>query len=187
MQNKTRQILQKLVEKADEISHSRLVQTLQRDGLELNIHYEGESGVTRITYTDVDREALQAFILTFRMFYDGTDLIALRKLPQLVNADLSKNWRRGIQQVNGWLMKYLADVPSPTFVIDSNPLTKKDILTTFLYGDFSHISEMFTFEEWKKIELMFPLLKQELYTILMDIVTAIEFIAKVARAELKNP
>ncbi len=175
------------IEKVLELKGSRLIQLIRQDGLKITMSFEeGDSGNMRLEYRDIDREALQAFSLTFRMFAEQRDDIALRKLSSIDDKDLSDKWKSAVTQVNQWYSQYIADTSSPTFVIDDEHLSRGDILRTFMYGDLSHVNTRARFENWRNEELMFPLIRNEFYLILMNFVQAVLYLSKLAEEELQR-
>jgi hypothetical protein len=185
VKDETRRTLRYFVEKAEELRNARLIRLIEDDGLKIKIAFNAADGEgLTIEYKDIDREALQAFSLTFRMFSEDTDVIALRKLSQIKDSDLSKTWKKNVTQVNQWWSRYIKGIPSPTFVLDSKHLTRKEILWTFMYGDLSHLNHREVFKDWEDQELLFPLLRNQFYLALVHFVRAVSHLARLAVEEL---
>jgi len=85
-----------------------------------------------------DADATEAVVLTLRMFLqDEPDLISLRKIAQLYDEiALPQYLREAFDNIRSAFNNYLDEV---CIHLDAQPLTRRNLLDVFLYGELAHI------------------------------------------------
>ena len=141
---------------------------------------------------------LDGFLVTFRMFVQPRDRIALYPLardsqrqpkpqkPELLDLPgLSPGWYEKVERAYQLVDLTLAIAP-PNFTYNGEPLTRRKVLETFLYGDNVHVNatDRETFNEWRRHSDLFGELKFEFVNILGFMFARILEVAEACRHEL---
>ena len=141
---------------------------------------------------------LDGVLVTFRMFVQPGDRIALyslerdsqgqpkRQKPKLLDlVGLSPDWYEKVEQAYQWVDIALAIAP-PNLMYNGEPITRRKILETFLYGDNVHVNATHreTFNQWRRLPDLFGELQLEFVTILGFVVGQIWEIAEACKHEL---
>ena len=141
---------------------------------------------------------LDGFLVTFRMFVQPRDKIALyplerdsqhqllRRRPKLLDlVGLSPEWYKKVEQVYQLVDNLLAIAP-PNLLYNGEPITRRKVLETFLYGDNVHVNtlERETFNQWRRDRDLFGAFQLEFVTILGFIFGQILEVADACKHEL---
>lgn len=141
---------------------------------------------------------LDGFLVTFRMFVQPGDRIALYSLERdsqrqpkrqksklLDLAGLSPDWYAKIEQAYQLVDVFLAGEP-PSLIYNGEPITRRKILETFLYGDNVHVNATHreTFNQWRCLPNLFGELQLEFVTILVFMFSQISEVTGACRHEL---
>ncbi len=197
MDDETRKTLELFVEKAD-----RLVKYVRENHARnsLVVNPGGLVGVFRNAPEEQWQLAstLDGVLVTFRLFVQPRDCIALYPLvrdsqrqplkqkPELLKLDgLSLDWHEKVEQVYQLIDVALSSAP-PTLMYNGEPITRRKILETFLYGDTVHANapERETFEQWQRLPDLFGELQLEFVTILGFMIGQIVEVAQACKHEL---
>ncbi len=123
---------------------------------------------------------LDGFLVTFRLFVQPGDRIALyslerdsqgqpkRQRPKLLDLmGLSPAWYEKVEQAYQWVDVFLALAP-PNLMYNGEPITRRQILETFLYGDGVHVNATHraTLQQWRRFPDLFGELQFAFVTIL---------------------
>lgn len=101
MNDQTRHILQRFVDKAHKLNDSRFVHQLAAVGNSVRV------GSGRVDHIRPDDEALAAFLLTFRFFIMQNEQTSFRSLSSLLdNPDISDAWKQQFAWARGELNRY---------------------------------------------------------------------------------
>ena len=197
MDDEARKTLELFVEKADRLekyvreNHARNSIVVNPGGL-IGVFRHAEDEEWQIAST------LDGFLVTFRMFVQPRDRIALYPLardsqrqpksqkPELLDLPgLSHGWYEKVERAYQLADVYLTIAPS-TLMHNGEPITRRKVLETFLYGDNVHVNapERETFNEWRRNSDLFGELKFEFVTILGFIFARILEVAEACRHEL---
>ena len=197
MDNETRTTLELFVEKADRLK-KYIIENVDRNGIIGN-----PGGLVGVFRRPEDKEwqiasTLDGVLVTFRMFVQPRDRIALYPLardshrqpipqrPGLLDLPgLSSGWYEKVEQAYQLIDAALVIAP-PSLVYNSEPITRRRILETFLYGDNVHVNapERETFNEWRQNAAFFGDLKFEFVSILGFMFAQIREVAETCRHEL---
>ena len=141
---------------------------------------------------------LDGFLVTFRMFVQPRDRIALyplardtqrQPIPQkselLDLSGLSPGWYEKVERAYQLVDAALVIAP-PNLRYNGEPITRRKVLETFLYGDNVHVNapERETFNEWQRNSDLFGELQFEFVNILGFIFARILEVAEACRHEL---
>jgi hypothetical protein len=152
MRDETRKALELFREKAARLASLNYVKWLQQHrGTPLQIGEE--QGTIRQTrpsdnYTD-------ALLLTLRLFIQQRDRCSFEWLHRHVLDDsgLSDQWKSRFEKLysefNGWLDS-LSGLAIQEGEVESHPLTKREIMDVFVYGDAAHVDpkKKQMFDQW---------------------------------------
>ncbi len=175
----SRETLELFVEKAEE---------LKKD-------YRGVMGVFRNVAEEEwqNYPEIRGFLLTFRMFIQPRDRIALYESnrgsperPKLLDlTGISDSWYEKVKQAHKWVTCALAITP-PNLIYDGKPITRWEVLETFLYGDLAHTNpaKRKTFKQWKEEPDLFGNLQFEFVSILAFMFDQILVVAEESKQEL---
>lgn len=141
---------------------------------------------------------LDGFLVTFRMFVQPGDRIALyslerdsqrqpkRQKPKLLDlVGLSPDWYQKVEQAYHLIDVFLASAPEK-LMYNGEPITRRKVLETFLYGDNVHVNDTHreTFNQWRRFPDLFGELQLEFVTILGFMFGQILEVAKACKHEL---
>lgn len=137
-----------------------------------------------------DPEAMEAFLLTFRLFLQDRDGLSFRKIGQLYEElPISGSLKGEVEVIRTDLNHYL-DGPSP-FVIFGKTTKRRELLMTWLYGELAHLNpeHRTRLREWRVDDGTRPLFQHEFEGIVTHVTQAVFWIRQVnvrAIAELQN-
>jgi hypothetical protein len=121
------------------ISKSRLAYRLSRETLAVDI-WKRPSGKFEAVFPSADDDDVAAFVLHLRLLIQDNDRISVRRisrmLPQLA---LTKDCRSKFEKIRTRLNTWLNSQPIGT--IRNFPKTNRELLNTFLYGQYAHHSK----------------------------------------------
>jgi len=196
MDDEARKSLELFVEKAD-----RLVRYI-RENVASNSIVVNPGGLIGVFHNAEDEEwqiasTLDGFLVTFRMFVQPRDRIALYPLardsqrqpipqkPEMLDLPgLSPWWHEKFERAYQLVDALLAIAP-PNLMYNGEPITRRKVLETFLYGDNVHVNapERETFNEWRRNSDLFGELQFEFVNILGFIFARILEVAEACRHE----
>ena len=127
MHDATHDLLTLFVEKGHYIRDSRFAKLLESDGFHAHVTFTGgDEGAYTVDYTDLEREAVEAFVLTFRFFIQKSEPISLHRIDAIDDPDLSNKWKEETRLVQEWFTVYLAATTTPTMVFQSQAVTREE-------------------------------------------------------------
>jgi len=115
---------------------------------------------------------IQGFLLTFRMFIQKGDGIALylqdsrgqRERPKLLDLPgMSDTWHEKAEQAYNLIATVLHSTP-PNLMYNGEPITRWKVLETFLYGYFAHNNQREAYDQWRQDRDLFGNLQLEFTT-----------------------
>lgn len=124
-------------EKADQLLASEFFNHVSGSGAILE--FNRESGWQAI-YVGPDDESTRAVILTLRLFMQDNDRISLARMADLyksllVSSAVKREFDAHRAGLNGFL-----ESKSPLAISEDGPLTYRDILSIFVYGEYAHVN-----------------------------------------------
>jgi hypothetical protein len=134
-----------------------------------------------------EEESIDAFVLTYRFFIQDNEMISFRNMSKIYD-------KMGITQDNKKAFECIRETIN-TFLNSNSMLTIKDkkytnreIQDIFIYGGLSHANETKKriFDSWKKDQLIFEILENEFVWVLVNILNAIQEIARLNLNVLKE-
>jgi hypothetical protein len=161
MRKETREALEFFIEKTERLKSLNLIKTPKPLSFKLSGNQEG----MYLETTEPDDNDLQAYILTFRFFIDKKEHCSFQWLAHNVLDDsgLSNEWKEKFLATREELNKYLDKLPDMQLARDGEePLTRRDIMNLFLFGDLSHAT--WTREPTKVQRLDYRKLGKRLFT-----------------------
>ena len=197
MDDEARKTLELFVEKADRLAK------YVRENQARNSIVVSPGGLVGVFRNSEEEEwqvasTLDGFLVTFRMFVQPGDRIALyslerdsqrqpkRQKPRLLDlAGLSPDWYEKVEQAYQLVDVALAIAP-PNLMYNDEPITRRKILETFLYGDNVHVNAAHreTFNQWRRLPDLFGELQLEFVTILGFMFGQILEVAEACKHEL---
>ena len=188
--------LELFIERAREILSYSFIREIQQEEA-LNIHLSQKIGESlQINYIEPSREVYAAFILLLRSFIekrDGISLLTIRTAdiapgaiePLLNDSSVSDQWKTAFRNMRSVIDPLLMETP-PNLQFPDTP-TRKVLLETFVYGDFSHFNrdKRAKLREWQAAPFIYTFYKQEFAAILAELLGAIEFMLHWSEQELK--
>lgn len=184
MEAKTRQVLERIIEKADKLANSRFVQQLKEDGNKIVF----KKDITEIYRPD--DEAIDAFILTYRFFTMDNEKTSFRSIAKNIDSmDVSQKWKDSFTSARTNLNLYL-DTMYGIFVIHGieNKISNRDLVDIFLYGGLAHANQPKMVERFELLRNtpMFDLLQIIFIGVLGNVLQYIKYIAHISKLELEN-
>ena len=131
-------LLRRFNDKADWLATLRFTVSVQAGEPHFTIHYDDIGGIT-VVREGPDDEAIDAFLLTYRMFVQPRDGISLWQIAALYpTLPVAPTLKQGVVATIAAIDRDLA----ATCVIQHGPtsLTRKDVHDAFLYGDKAHMN-----------------------------------------------
>ncbi|MDA0256958.1 MAG: hypothetical protein O3C25_04355 [Chloroflexi bacterium] len=148
MDAESRRSLRLFNERAARLRGSRfLAEVEQATSVSATFKWEA-GGSLETSSTMPDREAVEAFALTFRLFLQNNERVSIRRIAEIydqpwVGIDVAARFRRARTSLNEFL-------DEPTFIIFNNRrLTRRNVVDVFLYGDLAHTEKSAEFEAWR--------------------------------------
>jgi hypothetical protein len=196
--------LELFVEKAHELQEEDFTHFLAEFGQQLSYQYTADSQQLTMSTVAPTQTMHKSFLLTYRMFVQGTEHMRFidptKKIsPELLDSSLSPQWLEQVQGVAQKTHLFLLEKPAGRIevkLIDpqgntrTESLTRWDILETFLYGDYSHVTQRERLHNWLSgpFEPMSRgFLMMEFGGILAQTLQAILYLAQYAELELAVP
>lgn len=204
MNQATKATLELFVEKADELKKEDFTQFLEEFGHQLSYQYTADPQQLTMTTVAPSQTMHKSFLLTYRMFVQGSEHMRLidptRNIsPELLDNSLSPQWLAQVQDTSQKIHAFLGEKPAGQFnfnLIDqqgnvrTESLTRWDILETLLYGDYSHVSQRERLNNWLSTpfaSMIKGFLMMEFREILAYTLAGIIHLAHYARIELDLP
>jgi len=124
-------------EKADQLLASSFLDEVSGGGA--IVRFDRESGWDGI-FVGPDDESMRALILTLRMFMQDNERISLRNMAALYDSlSVSAVVKREFDERRSVLNTSL-DSESPLAITEDGPLSYREILSTFVYGEHAHVA-----------------------------------------------
>lgn len=204
MKGNIKATLELFVEKADELKEEDFTQFLQEYGQQLTYQYTADPQQLTISTVAPTQTMHKSFLLTYRMFVQGSENMRFIDPNKPVSSDLldsslSPQWTAQVQDIAQKIHQFLLEKPpvqidvkliDPQGNMRTESLTRWDILETLLYGDYSHATQRKRLKNWLSApfkEMVWELLMMEFRDILAVTLNAIQYLAHYARIELAVP
>ena len=125
-------------------------------------------------------ESVEAFVLTFRFFLQGSDSISIRQMAKVFSSDLATpSERKRFYEVQENVNAYLDGLSM--FKEGSQTMSRREVMDVFIYGGMSHATpgKKAKFDAWMRHQLLAPMTTTEFTTILATVVSAIASIQRI--------
>jgi hypothetical protein len=167
-------------EKAVKLLNTRFVKCLEETGqLSVSISANKGQGV-QVTRILPDQDAIDAFVLTFRFFYQDNEKSSFRQISQTykklaISSKLKGNfvdWRKGL---NDYLDKKIG------MTIQGKNPSRRELLDIFIYGGLAHANpqKKAIYDEWKKMGFVYSILEVQFCSVLEVVLRAILSVAEI--------
>jgi hypothetical protein len=173
-------------EKADDVERYAFVKALydQQTGV---IATGGAHGMEAVM-VGPDDEAVDAFLLTIRLFCQDRDGISIRALAEIygrdtIPQDLSDEFRRVRKALND----RLDSNPTLAFEIDGVVINRRRLFEVFLYGGRAHVErdKRRVYETWREFPI-FPFMTNEFVVTLGEFFNCVRWIRDINRRLLDH-
>jgi hypothetical protein len=148
---------------------------------------EGRAQSMEAVLIGPDDEAVDAFLLTIRLFYQDRDGISIRALAKIYErATVPQHLRDEFRRVRNALNDRLDSNPSIGFEIDGVILSRRDLLEVFLYGGHAHVNpdKRLIYEHWREFPI-FPFMTNEFLATLGELFNCVRWIRDINRRLLE--
>lgn len=174
-------------EKAEKLLNTRFVKCLEETGkLSVTISASKDQGV-QVTRILPDQDAIDAFVLTFRFFYQDNEKSSFRQISQTyeklpISSELRENfagWRKGL---NDYLDKKI------NMTIDGKNPSQRELLDIFIYGGLAHanLQKKAIYDKWRKMGFVYPMLEMQFCSVLEVVLRAILNVAEINKKVIKE-
>jgi hypothetical protein len=177
----SREQLEAFVERAARLERSRYFKKFQEEGgTAWTIQWNRDAGCT-LTNNFPDEEAIDAVVLTARLFCQGNDLVALKNIAKLDDdVTLSDEWKSQFRATREALNTFLDSLTVVT--IDGKYYSYREIFDIFLYGGLAHTNRTYApiYRQWKGN----PIIEQQFHKALFNLLDAALYVGNWTREEL---
>ena len=188
MTDETREAMQLFVEKALRVLNGPYMRYLHEHESKWNINWT-LGGPVKFKHVTPDTDAVDALVMTFRMFMQKHDRISLRDMTKIVDdPDVSQEWKDHFTYARSVLNKYLDGSPAMDLRPEGKMLTGKVIVETFLYGEYAHTEKKHRdqYLKWKQDALMFSLICFAFDKVVIDMLKTINYVCGLCELELEG-
>lgn len=189
MNKDTKQKLEMIVDKANKLRDFSFEKHVAQIGLNFSsTRQEDGSWVTEFGIPDPKER--DAFILTFRLFYQENESISFTNILHLLNdPDITDNYRNQVTKLRQAYFDYITGYSDYTVNLFEGHPTRKEMIDVGLYGGLAHTNRpdrIQTFHIWTKDDIRASLFEQEFTRFLLTILRMIYILATLSEAELNN-
>ncbi len=182
--------LQLFNEKAEELLSSTFTKKILEEGTEVNLHWSQKTGEERTKFErkGPNIEEIKAFLIDYRFFIQNNERSSFRNLKELYSSDLLKaKFESHFDSARDALNNFLDSSSVPIEYNDKN-LTPREVMDTFIYGEFAHANEdkEKLFKEWQSIPPFFPLIENEFVSSLIKVLDIINYVKNLNIKALKE-
>lgn len=190
MRQGTFEAIELFIEKAEKIKAVNFVTSPKL----VQFDWSWNNGYESVNMTGPRSQDIDAFILTYRFFFDKKEHCSFRWLAENVLNDsgLSENWKKGFLELRDDLNCYIDSYPLIKVSNDNNrvPMTNLQIRDLFLYGDLCHatwkIENRQKYKQWMSHDATKALLTSQFIEILYVTLDVIVKISDLCKLELEN-
>jgi hypothetical protein len=180
MEKETKQILDMIVEKANKLrSYS-----FEKHVAEVGLGFKGtkqDDGTWLLEFGIPDVKERDAFLLTFRLFYQENEPISFPYLLKLLNdPSLSDEFRNQVALIRQDYFDYITGYSNYTVKLFEGHPTRKQMIDVGLYGGLAHTNRLDRIEQyriWARDDVRAFLFEQEFAAFLLRI---LDFIYKLS-------
>jgi len=189
MDDKTITALQLIVEKANKLRRFNFEQHDKDTGFRFSIDFEEGERYT-ITFDLPEEKERDAFILTFRLFFQDNELISFPKINSLSqDPDLSTSWKESMSNIRSNYFGYINGHSRQTVELFEGQPSREEMLRIGLYGGLAHANDpgkIQQYEEWANDNIKASVFEQEFSRILVTILGFIYQLSAITIEELER-
>jgi hypothetical protein len=187
MKKETRQSLELLVEKANKLREFSFENHVAQIGLNFRgTRLENDSWLLEFGIPEIKER--DAFLLTFRIFYQENEPISFSNLPKLcADPELSEEYKQRVVMIRQAYLDYVTGHSEYTVELFENHPTRKQMIDVGLYGGLAHTNRPERIEQyriWARDEIRASLFEQEFTRFLIHILGLIYQLADSTQKEL---
>jgi len=190
MRQDTREAIELFVEKAEKLKSFDFVKFPQR----VKFSWSWDQGKEKIEITGPKEQDIDAFLLTYRFFFDKKEHCSFRWLAENVLDDsgLSEHWKKEFRTLREKLNHYLDSYPAIRVTNAKNklPMTNLQVKDLFIFGDLSHATwnkeNRENFKRWMSHSATKGLLTSQFTDILFITFDLILKVSDLCQAEIKE-
>lgn len=188
MKNTHSDALRLFNEKADKLS--QLGFTRRMLGNNIQVEISGERGKPiEIIRNGPNQEEIDAFVLTFRFFYQDNERSSLRNLAEIYNGlSVSDELKHEFVEARKAINEFLDNPPPITIKFLGEKLTRRKILEVFIYGGLAHANpeKKIIYDKWMLMPPLGNILLNEFCVILAQVLSVINFITELNRHAIEE-
>ena len=145
------EVLDDFIAKARHLTTLRYTEQLNKP---ISVSIQIRANVAETSREGPDEEAIQAFLLTLRLFFQDNEEISVRNMAQRiaalpVAANLRDNFLTRRIEMNAYLDRVHGP---PQFQIgDGPPISNRQIFEAFTYGKYAHLTQAETVKGWERL------------------------------------
>lgn len=132
-------------------------------------------------------ESIDAFVLTYRFFIQDNEMISFRNMSKTYDEmEITQDKKKDFEGIRETINNFLNS--NSMLTIKDKKYTNREIQDIFIYGGLSHANETKKriFDSWKRDQLIFEILENEFVWVLVNILNAIQAIARLNRIVLSE-
>jgi hypothetical protein len=134
-----------------------------------------------------ESESIDAFVLTYRFFIQNNEKISFYNMSRIYDkTGITQDKKNAFKSIRETINNFLDS--NSWGSIDGKTYTYREIQDIFIYGGLSHATEIpkRIFDSWKRDQLLFKILENEFVWVLVNILPAIQAIARLNLSVLKE-
>jgi hypothetical protein len=179
-----REVLKLFNEKANRLQNTRYIRIVKNGRMSVGI--AGRKGAFKVTKKLPDKDAIEAFVLTFRYFIQDNERCSFRKLAKIYSSPVvSRDVRNEFTRTRNSLNNYLG-LPS-AFNYHKQNVSKRKLMEVFIYGDLAHANKRKKklFDDWMKNPLK-DVIELEFDIVLLGVLNVIQRTARLNGLVLRS-
>lgn len=187
MKPKTKEALELIVEKGLKINEFGFADHARETGFAWRV--KGQEDGTYIVEFDIpDEEKRDAFLLTYRLFYQKNENISFDNLSKLAkDPGLSKEWVDEALKLQKIFNDYLNSHSDYSVNLFDGQPTRREMLQAGLYGGLAHANIpklVAQYRNWTKDDIREFVFQQEFSVILVFMIGLIDRLSEISQREL---
>jgi hypothetical protein len=188
MNKETKQTLKVIIEKANKLRDFSFEKHVAQIGLNFKSTRQ-EDGSWLLEFGIPDTKERDAFLLTFRLFYQENEMISFPNLLKLLDdPSLSKEYKNQVVAIRQAYFDYINGYSDYTVELFDDHPTRKQMIDVGLYGGLAHTNRPERIEQyhiWARDDIRASLFEQEFTRFLVRILGLIYQLADSSQSELK--
>ena len=168
-------------EKGERLRDSAFMKRLvnQKSGWKFGIEtLKDGSQIAHSSISGPDRDAIDAFVLTFRYFIQDNEGTSFRQMQKLYSSiPISLHLKNRFDDFKNELNAFLDSEMRPRCIYNKKPLTNREVMEVFIFGGLAHSTKVEKYKEWMSIFPLNLVLPHEFNMILLKVLNTISAIS----------